>query len=121
MYEAASGHVLMPLKPESSVRVTATGRWLACLHPDGRFQRIARDDIQAVYFESGAGPFDIDWWVVEGATPGAHCVFPLGGTGDAEAVEWLKQLPGFEIKGMNSTDEARFLCWSRDAGQGATP
>ena len=108
----------MSLKPESSFHVSGIGRWLASLDPDGVFQRIERDEVCAVYFESGAGPFGFDWWIVEGPTPDARCCFPLGATGETEAVDWLKQLPGFEIKGMNSTGVARFLCWSSDGAGG---
>lgn len=111
----------MPLKPESHVRVTVAGRWLACLRPDGKFQRIARRDIQAVYFESGEGPFGVDWWVVEGATPDTFCAFPPGATGETEALEWLKQLPGFQIGGMNSISNARFLCWASDPERRKAP
>jgi hypothetical protein len=104
----------MSLKPEPLVRVTVAGDWLACLHPDGAFQRVSRTDVQAIYFETGDGPFEMDWWIVEGSTPDTRCTFPLGATGEAEAVEWLKQLEGFEVLGMNSTTPHRFLCWRRD-------
>jgi hypothetical protein len=70
-----------------------------------------------VYFETGDGPFDMDWWIVEGSTPESRCTFPLGATGEAEAVEWLKQLEGFQVQGMNSTTPQRFLCWRRSEPQ----
>lgn len=104
----------MTLRPESTVQVTVAGRWLACLKTGGQFQTISLGDVYAVYFESAPGPFGIDWWVVEGATSDIRVEFPLGATGEADALEWLKQLPGFQIDGMNSIESARFLCWSRE-------
>ena len=109
----------MPLKPESSFHVTAVGDWLACLHPDGVFQRIARGNVHSVYFEAGDGAFDPDWWIVEGPSADDRCTFPLGATGETEAIEWLKQLAGFQIQGMNSVAPQRLLCWRRGETPGA--
>jgi len=103
----------MTLRPESTFQLTVQGRWLACLKPGGQFQSISLDDVYAVYFRSAPGAFGIDWWIVESATSDTRFEFPLGATGEADALEWLKQLPGFEIGGMNSTESARVLCWSR--------
>ena len=107
----------MTLKPESTFQVTVAGRWLACLKPDGQFQRISLDDVHAVYFQPAPGPFGVDWWIVEGAASDIRVEFPLGATGGADALEWLKQLPGFQIDGMNSIESARFLCWPREASK----
>jgi hypothetical protein len=58
-----------------------------------------------------SGPWGQDvWFVIEGAREGG-CRFPLGATGEQAALERLLKLPGFELRGMNCTENFIFECW----------
>jgi hypothetical protein len=103
----------MLLQPESQfvVEVTAQDE-IACRPPAGPEQRINVADLGSVYFVTAeGGPFAIDWWVLNNAHDELAVSFPLGATGEQAVLDRLRQLPGFKIDGMNSTTEARFLCW----------
>jgi hypothetical protein len=80
-------------------------------HPEQRFD-IAK--LGAVYVETnGSGPWGADvWWVLVDSNGETKLAFPQQATGEEIVLERLRLLPGFEIKGMNSTENARFLCWS---------
>lgn len=70
-------------------------------------------DLGAVYVETNdSGPWGADvWWLLNDKSGQAKVAFPLMATGQDVALARLEMLPGFEIKGMNSTENARFLCW----------
>jgi len=99
------------LYPESLYVVTVSSTEVSCQKPDGRIETIAWDDLQAVVVETNdTGPWWTDiWWILSGTQ--SWCVVPQGATGEDELIEKLQTLPGFEIKGMNSTENRRFVCW----------
>jgi hypothetical protein len=71
-------------------------------------------DFGAVYAETnGSGPWGADvWWLLEDKSGRTKVAFPQLATGENEALERLQLLPGFEVRGMNSGENARFLCWT---------
>ena len=57
-----------------------------------------------------SGPFGYDlWFVLEGGN--GEISFPLETDGLNEVLQRLDQLPGFRMRGMNSTANAWFECW----------
>lgn len=76
-------------------------------------QRIRVADIAAAYVEpNDSGPWGTDvCWLLNGATGHTQLAFPELATGEDAALERLRQLPGFEVRGMNSVENARFMCW----------
>jgi hypothetical protein len=107
-------------QPEESYIVSMSGNQVRCTRPDGVVEAIELSDLDAVYIETNdSGPVGIDvWWIPLGSDPQGGCVYPLGATGEQRVLERLKQLPGFEIQGMNSTSNQRFLCWKRGEATG---
>ena len=101
----------MALKPESRFTVLVDGDEIVCRPPEGAEQRLRVAHLSAVYFATGDGPFDADWWILEGTLEAVDICFPLGAMGESDVLERLKQLPGFETLGMNSIEPERFLCW----------
>jgi hypothetical protein len=51
------------------------------------------------------------WWVLLSDTDEATVRFPLGATGEELFIRYATTLPGFGIRGMNSTANATFACW----------
>jgi hypothetical protein len=45
----------------------------------------------------------------------AKVAFPQMATGEDAGLERLRLLPGFEMRGMNSAENARFICWPTPA------
>jgi hypothetical protein len=106
-------------QPEASFVVHVSDTEVRCEHPDGRVERIAWDDLQAVLIHTTAdGPVAPDvFWILAGTSSSSGCVIPQGATGDRALLEHLQKLPGFDneafICAMSSTDEQKFLCWKR--------
>lgn len=98
---------------EKSVVVRFDGGEISSTYPDGAVEVISWRDLDLVEVHTNdTGPFGADvWFVLTSVT--AKCSFPLGATGCDEATAHLAQLPGFELKGMNSTENAKFTCWAR--------
>lgn len=99
-----------------SVKITTDS--ITCRHPDGQVEMVEWNDLQAVLLETtDEGPFAMDvFWILVGARSG--CVIPQGADGEAELLDRLQQLVGFDnqmvINAMLSTDNQRFLCWRKD-------
>ncbi len=76
-------------------------------------QRISMRELGAVYVETNdSGPWGADlWWLLNDKSGQTKVAFPQMATGEDAVIARLERLPGFEIKGMNSTENARFLCW----------
>lgn len=70
-------------------------------------------ELGAVYVETNdSGPWGADlWWLLNDKSGQTKVAFPQMATGEDAVIARLERLPGFEIKGMNSTEHARFLCW----------
>jgi hypothetical protein len=89
--------------------------------PDGVSESVRFDSLRAVIVETNdLGPFTADvFWILAGeGTSG--CYIPQGATGDAQLLELLQTLPGFDneqfIASMGSTSCQKFLIWQGEAG-----
>ena len=99
---------------ERSVCVSVSDRGLFSAYPTGEAQSIAWSEVQRILVKTNnSGPWGADvWWVLEGA--GSKCEFPQGATGEHAALaEIQRRFPSFEVKGMNSTSNAAFVCWEK--------
>ena len=94
------------------VEVTADDE-IVCRAPKQAEQRIRMADLRAVYVETNdSGPWGADvWWLLNDETGQTKVAFPQLATGEEAALERLRSLPGFEVRGMHSTENARFMCW----------
>ena len=104
-------------QPEARFAVSVIGDDVCCRWPNGESQTVSLPQLLDVHVETNdSGPWGMDvWFVLREKESERECAFPLGATGEDVVIERLKQLPGFQIAGMNSTANARFLCWRRDA------
>jgi hypothetical protein len=101
-------------QPESRfvVEVTADDE-IICRAPRHAEQRIRMADLASVYVETNdRGPWGADiWWLLKDHSGQTRVAFPQLATGEEAALERLRQLPGFVVLGMNSVENAQFLCW----------
>lgn len=98
------------------VAVTADDENVCCA-PKQTEQRIKMADLAAVYVETNdSGPPGADvWWLLNNDTGQTQVAFPQLATGDEAALERLRLLSGFQVRGMNSGENARFMCWPTPA------
>jgi len=106
------------LDPESRFVIHMTDSDVSCHRPDGVVETDRWDELQQVQvLTTSDGPFapDCFWLLIGPGTTG--CCIPQGATGDAELLDRLQKLPGFDnpafIEAMGSTQEAIFTCWQR--------
>ena len=101
------------------VEVTADDE-IVCRAPRQAEQRIRMADLGAVYVETNdSGPWGADvWWLLNDKDGRTKVAFPQLATGEHRALERLRLLPGFEVRGMNSAQNARFMCWPTPAPEG---
>lgn len=94
------------------VEVTANDE-IICRAPKQAAQRIRMADLASVYVETNdSGPWGADvWWLLNDNIGQTRVAFPHLATGVEAALERLRQLPGFDVRGMNSGENARFICW----------
>lgn len=94
------------------VEVTADDE-IICRSPQQADQRIRMTDLASIYVETNDnGPWGADvWWLLNDDAGQTQVAFPQLATGEDAALERLRQLPGFEVRGMNSCENARFMCW----------
>ena len=90
---------------------------IVCRAPGQAEQRISIADLEAVYVETNhSGPWGADvWWLLTDASGETKVSFPQMATGEDIVLERLRLLPGFTVHGMNSTQNARVLCWRSPA------
>jgi hypothetical protein len=101
-------------QPEERFVVEVTGAdEIVCRAPRRGEQRIRMEDVAAVYVETNdSGPCGADvWWLIEDKAGDTKVAFPQMATGEQAVLERLRLLPGFEVRGMNSTANTRFMCW----------
>ncbi|TPG04333.1 hypothetical protein EAH84_15460 [Sphingomonas oligophenolica] len=96
------------------VEVTADDQ-ITCRAPNQAEQRIRMTDLAAVYVETNhSGPWGADvWWLLNDSTGQTQVAFPQLATGEEAALERLRLIPGFQVRGMNSGENALFMCWSK--------
>lgn len=98
------------------VEVTANDE-ITCRAPEQAEQRIRIIDLASVYVETNdSGPWEADvWWLLNDDTGQTKVAFPHRAAGAAAVLERLRQLSGFKVRGMNSGEDARFMCWPQPA------
>lgn len=100
--------------PESQfvVEVTADDE-IVCRAPKQAEQRIRMADLAAVYVETNDnGPWGADvWWLLNDNNGQTKVAFAQMATREEAALDRLRRLPGFGVRGMNSGANARFECW----------
>ena len=108
------------LDPESRFVIQMTESAVSCHRPDGVIETVRWDELQQVQvLTTSDGPFAPDcFWLLRGPETTGCCI-PQGATGDAELLDRIQKLPGFNnqafIEAMGSTQEAIFTCWQRPA------
>lgn len=104
------------LCPERKVLVSFTDAALLVAAPNQDVQIMTWSDVRRILVKTNdSGPWGADvWWVLEGSS--CNCAFPQCATGESDALaEFARRSPGFEIKGMNSTGNATFVCWEAES------
>jgi hypothetical protein len=94
-------------------RVEIAHDTLTVTRPDGARETAdlgAVTRVLVVTNDSGPAGLDV-WFVIVSGDPEVECGFPLGATGYSQVLERLKTLPGFQLRGMNSTKNMNFECW----------
>jgi len=105
--------------PEAGFVIHLSEAEIRCERPDGRTERVAWHDLEAVIIETTSdGPFAPDvFWILAGSSPDSGCMIPQDYTDAGELLKRLQQLPGFDnkafIDAMGCTDDRRFVCWKR--------
>ena len=105
--------------PEAHYVVHVSDGEVRCECPDGRVERVAWEDLQAVIIHTTAdGPATPDvFWILAGKSTSSGCVIPQGASGNSPLLERLQKLPGFDndafIRAMSSAEEQKFVCWQR--------
>lgn len=107
-------HLCRMKYPEAQfvVEVTSTDE-IVCRAPKQAIQCIRMVDLGSVYVETNdTGPSGADvWWLLADKAANTKMAFPQLATGEDAALERLRLLPGFKVRGMSSTESARFMCW----------
>ena len=87
---------------------------IICRAPEQAEQLIRIADLGSVCIETNdSGPWGADvWWLLIDKAGQIRGAFPQMATGEDAAIQRLQRLPGFEVLGMNSTENGRFTCWS---------
>ncbi|TAK99142.1 MAG: hypothetical protein EPO08_17320 [Rhodospirillaceae bacterium] len=98
------------LPPEFSVWVANEA--IHCQCRDGAVERLPINELVKVLVETNdSGPWGYDVWFVLEGKQDQRIAFPLEAGGKDGILTVLKQLPGFQMRGMNSTENATFECW----------
>ena len=104
-----------PLLPENKFIVEVTTEIFSVADPDGVQASINLNEITSVIVETNdTGPCGMDVWFIIASQDGKSCAYPMGATNDLLALDYYATLPGFELKGMNSTENAQFVCWENN-------
>lgn len=104
-----------PAHWEETIIVTFDEDQIITSYPDGQIEMVFWNKLDSVEVHTNdTGPWGADVWFVL-SSDNEVCSFPLGSKGCVELIERLQLLSGFEFKGMNSTGNAKFLCWTKSA------
>ena len=95
--------------------VEITDSALSVTDPDENTRSIALNKIISIITETNdSGPWGEDvWFIIAGAGADEICVYPLGAENEDAALAYFSTLPGFTLKGMNSTANQQFVCWTK--------
>jgi len=95
--------------------VELTSNTLSVTDPKNKIQSIPLNQITTITVETNdGGPWGMDvWFIVAGQGADQICVYPMGATNEDEALDYFLKLPGFELKGMDSTTNEQFICWAK--------
>lgn len=99
----------------SEFSVQVEGDTVMVVRPDHTAYSINLKKVTQVFVETNeGGPWGLDvWFVLLDETSGNAVTYPLGAVGEDAVLERLLKFDGFELKGMDSTDNATHLCWSK--------
>ena len=98
------------LYPEYNWRVSIEGNTLFSTDWDGKERSINLHEIRRFYVRTtDTGPRCDVWWGME--TDQESIELPQGCNGEEAVLDFANSLEGFEMKGMNSADNAVFECW----------
>lgn len=104
-----------PLLPENKFIVEVTNTTFLVTNPDGTVAVLLLKDISSIIVKTNdTGPWGMDVWFIIMGQDGEFCTYPMGATNDLLALDYYATLPGFELKGMNSTENALFVCWEKE-------
>ena len=107
------------VQPEARFVLSFDGRGISLIDPDGNCFSIPVNDLEAVIIETNdTGPWGMDvWWVLLGPEGKLGVLYPQGATGEAQVLNFLMALPGFNedlmTKAMGSTTNATFPVWHK--------
>jgi hypothetical protein len=108
-----------PPPPEARWLVAVDGESIRITDESGESRAVAKAELAGVAIETNdSGPWAADvWWLLFGAGDALACAFPMGATGEREAMDYLAGLQGFDhgrmIEAMKSTDNMIFPVWRR--------
>ncbi len=104
------------LQPEATWQVARNGEEIVVTPPKKQPEHIKVAHLtRIVVLTNDTGPWGMDvWWMLVDDTSRRAVSYPLGATGEQAMLDWMLTLPGFELRGMDSVENAEFVCWSRD-------
>lgn len=107
------------VQPEAKFVLSFDGSVISLNDPNGKNFRIAVSDLQTVMVETNdTGPWGMDvWWVLLDSQGRPDVIYPQGATGEAQVMDFLMALPGFNqaemINAMGSAENAAFPVWQK--------
>jgi len=103
------------MQAEIQYQVNVTDESFSVTNPDGKSSSVALAKITSIIVETNdSGPWGMDvWFIVMGGKDGEFCTYPMRATNDSVALDYFSSLPGFKLKGMDSTANAQFVCWQK--------
>lgn len=101
------------LYPEYSWRISIMNGVLYSIDWNGNERTINLNEINRFYVKTtDTGPAQCDvWWGIQ--TEADQIEIPQGCNGEDDLIKFVYTLPGFKLKGMNSTDNTEFECWTK--------
>lgn len=102
--------------PEEQFAVEVTeADEIVCRVPGQPDQRMRMADLAAVHVQTQDSWVADLWWLLSDKSGQTKVAFPQMATGEDAVLARLRSLPGFQVRGMNSTGNARFECWPSPA------
>lgn len=107
--------------------VAVDGEAIRVTDEEGEVRAVAKSELAGVAIETNdTGPWGADvWWLLFGGDDRLACAFPMGATGEREAMDYLAALPEFDhgemIEAMRSTGNALFPVWRKCPAGGTVP